>query len=141
MNEVKLFVAVKVCIINENNEVLLLRESGEYADGTHVAQYDIPGGRISPGEMLEDALIREVYEETGLTITDATLMDVYDTINEKRGEKWHIVRLLYAANYSGGEVVLSQDHDAYTWMKLREAVTSHEVIPGYTRVFEKMAQL
>jgi 8-oxo-dGTP diphosphatase len=139
MNEVKLFVAVKVCIVNDTNEVLLLRESGEYADGTHVAQYDIPGGRISPGEMLDDALTREVFEETGLAVTAERFIDVRDTMHEKRGETWHIVRLFYVARYQGGDVVLSQDHDNYKWVKIQDLESTADIIDELLPVLTKLS--
>ena len=63
----KLFLATKAFIIYEG-KVLILRESGSYQDGTNAGRYDLPGGRLNPGEKYDEALAREVLEETGLTI-------------------------------------------------------------------------
>lgn len=120
MSSSKLFVAVKACIVNDQEEVLLVRESSNYIDGTNTAKYDVVGGRIEPSEMLLDALKREVKEETGLIVEDQQLIDVHDTFNHKHDEIWHIVRLYYKVTCAEGEIVLSKDHDEYTWVSLRE---------------------
>ena len=65
MNEIKLFVAVKACIVNDQNQVLLVRESSAYTDGTNVSKFDLPGGRIECGEKVERTLEREFEEEVG----------------------------------------------------------------------------
>ena len=87
----KLFVSVKACIVNGRGEVLLLREAGSYKDGTRPGQYDVPGGRIHEFEMLQNALHREVFEETGLSVIGFTPFDAHDTFNTKGDETWHIV--------------------------------------------------
>jgi len=116
VRDIKLFVAVKACIINEEREVLLIRESSEYADGTNTTKYDVPGGRIEKDEKLSDALVREVMEETGLVVKTSELIDVHDTFNEKGNETWHIVRLFYSVVCEKGEIVLSKDHDQFVWV-------------------------
>ena len=49
--ESKLFVAMKAFVVHEGH-VLILRESSAYEDAGNVARYDVPGGRIKPGEHL-----------------------------------------------------------------------------------------
>ncbi|MDB5260457.1 MAG: 7,8-dihydro-8-oxoguanine triphosphatase [Candidatus Nomurabacteria bacterium] len=116
MNETKLFVAMKACIINEKNQILIVRESDSYKDGSQVGKWDVPGGRINPDETLEEALRREVKEETNLILKSYTLLDVHDTFANKHNEKWHIVRLFYITKCEEGIINLSKDHDAYDWV-------------------------
>ncbi len=62
-------------VVNENNEVLMLFRRGKW---------DLPKGKLDPGESLEACAIREVEEETGisnLAIT-ATLPITYHTYDE-----------------------------------------------------------
>lgn len=135
---IQLFVAVKAFILNERGEVLLLRETSSYTDGTNIGKYDIPGGRIDPEESLSDALAREVREETGLMFEQSELLDVHDTFNQKGDEVWHIVRLLYKVTSPRGEVVLSKDHDEYIWIPVEEAIERSEVIENYIPLLKKL---
>lgn len=54
---------VGVVVINENNELLVIKEKINRGVG-----YKIPGGHIDNGELISTAAIREVYEETGIEI-------------------------------------------------------------------------
>jgi ADP-ribose pyrophosphatase YjhB (NUDIX family) len=58
--------AVGAIIADERGRILLLRRSHEPAKG----KLGAPGGFVSPGEGAEQALIREVKEETNLEVTD-----------------------------------------------------------------------
>lgn len=138
MENIKLFVAVKACIVNEKKEILLLRESPDYKDGTNVSLYEIPGGRIDVSENLLDALSREVFEETGLKVVTSEAFEVQDTFNKKRDEVWHIVRIFYKVKCEEGEIVLSQDHDACEWVSLSEVKLRKDVIQNLLPIFEKL---
>lgn len=54
---------MKALILNEEGKILLLEKHPENKAGRH---WDIPGGRIQKNESFEEALKREVHEETGL---------------------------------------------------------------------------
>lgn len=59
-------VAVYAMIVNDKNEILLLRRANTgYRDG----YYDMPAGHLEDGETLREATIREVMEETGLSVS------------------------------------------------------------------------
>ncbi len=61
-------VAAKSLIINDQGQVLIVREASTYGDGTQIGRFGLPGGRIDLGESFEDGLRREAKEETGLDI-------------------------------------------------------------------------
>ena len=55
-------------VLHKDNKVLLLKRSSYMKK--HSGEWDLPGGHIMEGENLEDGLLREVWEETGLRIKD-----------------------------------------------------------------------
>lgn len=138
MENSKLFVAVKACIVNSNNEVLLLRESSDYQGGTNIEKYDIPGGRIDVSESLLNALTREVFEETGLYVRTSELLDAHDTFNTKGNEVWHIVRLFYRVVCDNGEIILSKDHDMFEWVLLSSIDKRMDIIGNLLPIFKKL---
>ncbi len=61
-------IATKAVIVKDD-KILILREAATYGDGTQRGRYHMPGGRVEIGEPFEDALRREIREETGLEVT------------------------------------------------------------------------
>lgn len=57
-------------IINDNKVLLNEFGNGEY--------FNIPGGGVEPGETIKDAVVREVFEETGLNVTVGDLVFVLE---------------------------------------------------------------
>ena len=62
--------AVGGLIINRNDEVLLVRRARDPGKN----QWGLPGGFVDRDETIEEALVREVLEETTLVVTDCSLM-------------------------------------------------------------------
>ena len=112
----KLFVATKA-FIEHDGKILCLRESGSYVDGSNQGKYDVPGGRIEPGEPLPEALAREVREETGLTIARAQPFYALEWQVNKGEDTWHVVATCWRVVPTDVSVIqLSDDHDHYAWV-------------------------
>ena len=111
------FVAVKA-FVECDGKILILRESERYNEGTRRGEWDIPGGRIATGENLEDALVREVREETGLNIASCTPFFADETTPRPvvNNEEWQIIRIFFACRADTSSVVLSNDHDKCAWI-------------------------
>lgn len=101
----------------ERTEVVTLTNMCMVYDGEKVLVQDkvgtgiwkgitFPGGHIERGESFTDAVIREVWEETGLTITKPILCGIKDWINED-GSRY--VVLLYKTDQYEGELSDSEE--------------------------------
>ena len=66
-------------LINSKNEVLMMQEAKKSCAG----QWYLPAGRMEPNETIEEAVKREVLEETGLNMKPNTLLSV-----ESAGGSW-----------------------------------------------------
>ena len=113
--EPKLFVAAKAFIVH-NNKILIVRESIKYTDGTQIGKYGEVGGRITPGEYFNDSLLREIKEETGLTVTIGKPFYVGEWRRTVRGEQWQIIGIFVECFSDSDQVILSDDHDHHIWI-------------------------
>ena len=103
------------------NKVLLLREAATYGDGTNRGRYHMPGGRIEPGEHWEEALKREVQEETGITDFDIeSPLFVGEWFPTIKGTPTHIVAMFHLCRTTTDRVILSTEHDNYVWVSAED---------------------
>ncbi|AKM84461.1 TPA: hypothetical protein DHW58_00815 [Patescibacteria group bacterium] len=130
----KIFVATKAFIVY-NGKVLILREVNTYQDGTNIGRFDVPGGRLQPGQRFDESLLREITEETGLTVKIGKPFFVNEWRPVVRGEQWQIVGTFFECETDSDQVVLSEDHDAFEWIEPKE-YRNYNLIPNLLSAFE-----
>jgi len=111
------YLAVSAAIFR-NGQVLIVRRARPPANGL----YTLPGGGVELGETLEEAVVREVREETGLTIAPIALAGYRQAIGRDdagRIER-HFVILPFAARWICGEIALNDELAEAHWLSPAE---------------------
>lgn len=117
MNEtIKLRVAAKALIINDEGRALILREAKTYKDGTNIGRYHLPGGRLEAGEAFYKGLAREVKEETGLEIIPVRPLHVGEWQPTIQGVPHQIIAMFMLCQAQATNTVLSDEHDEALWI-------------------------
>lgn len=89
-----------LCLLTDGNRLLLQNRVKKDWKG-----YTLPGGHVEPGESFVDAVLREMKEETGLTVHDPRLVGV----KQFPIENGRYVVLLFKAEKYEGELVSSEE--------------------------------
>jgi len=123
-------------VIVDQGRVLLVRRGNEPMKG----HWTLPGGLLELGEPLTGGVVREVREETGLTVEPVELVELLDRIH-REGERvrYHYVIADYLCRVTGGTLEAASDADAVRWVE-RAEWNSHSALkldPLTVRVIEK----
>jgi 8-oxo-dGTP diphosphatase len=105
-------------VIIENARVLLVKRAHSPLE----AQWSIPGGVLEVGEMVREAAIREVREETGLIVEAGDLLGVYDRVlrNAEQRVQYHYVLIDFLCRPAGGELQAADDATEVRWYTCEE---------------------
>jgi len=100
-----------MCMVCDGTKVLVENRIGHTWSGI-----TFPGGHIEPGESVVDSVIREVREETGLTVAHPRLCGVKDWMRDD-GSRYMV--LLFRADTFSGELRPSEEGEVF-WAELNE---------------------
>ena len=117
-------ITVDGAILKENNVLLIKRKNDPFK-----GKWALPGGFVEYGEKVEDAVIREVYEETGLKTKIKKIVGIYSDPN--RDPRGHIITIVYLLEILDGE--LKGNDDAveakfFNFQELPELSFDHDII-------------
>lgn len=112
MNRSVLTTITNMCMIYDDKGNVLVqdRDKKEYPGIT------FPGGHVEHGESLVESVIREVFEETGLSIENPEICGIKDWINDD-GSRYMV--LLYKTNKFSGELIPPEEGDVF-WTKFED---------------------
>lgn len=126
MDKPQKVILTNMCQISNGEYILVENKVGGSYTGV-----TFPGGHIEENESLTDAIIREVYEETGLTIKNPVMCGIYDWIQDD-GARYFV--FLYRASEFTGELH-SSDEGKVEWIKKTDFL-SQPLAHGMEAVFE-----
>lgn len=127
-------VGVGAVIVHEGR-ILLVQRGREPMKG----RWTIPGGLIEIGEALQDAVVRETREETGLEVEPVELVELLDRVHREDGRvRYHYVIADYLCRVTGGTLAAADDAADVRWVE-RAEWNSHSALvidPITVRVIE-----
>src|SRR6266496_3600839 len=102
-------------VVRDGDKVLLLRRPPEDFMG---GIYELPSGKVDPGEDLHTALLREVKEETGLDVAGVT--DYLGHFDYRSGSGKPSRQFTFAVEVTATTPVTLTEHDQHRWHPLAE---------------------
>lgn len=130
MSKTEKAIFTNMCMISDGSGNILVEERVKN-DWRGIA---FPGGHVEPGEAFTDSVVREVFEETGLTIEHPLLCGVKQFYTDE-GERY--VVFLYKTDSYSGELTSSAEGRVF-WIK-REDLCKYDLAIDFedlVRVFE-----
>lgn len=114
MDRTEMVTLTNMCMVYQDDRVLLQNKIGSGWNGI-----TFPGGHVEKEESFTDAVIREVYEETGLTIRSPKLCGVKDWT---QADGCRYVVLFYKTDQFTGELKSSAEGEVF-WASRDELMT------------------
>ena len=101
-------------LIFDGDSILLVERAGEPLKG----YWSLPGGLLETGELIEDAVRREVREETGLDVELLYRFDIFERImkDDQGRAEYHYVLVDYVCKVTGGEARAADDVSRVEWV-------------------------
>ncbi len=125
-------------VIVDDGRVLLIKRGHAPLKG----EWSLPGGAVELGESLEQALVREVREETGLEVVVGPVVEIFERIQRNAGNRveYHFVVVDYVCRPCGGHLAHASDADDACWVTIDELPT-FKVTAKATSVIHKALAL
>jgi 8-oxo-dGTP diphosphatase len=131
-------------VVIDGTKVLLVRRGNEPLKG----EWSLPGGAVELGETLQQGVVREVLEETGLVVVPAGIVEVLDRITQDEvlqdgatgRVRYHYVLVDFVCRVTGGALREGSDADEVRWVA-REELGEYHLAPITMRVIEKALEL
>jgi 8-oxo-dGTP diphosphatase len=126
-------------VVLDGDRVLLVRRGAAPSAG----RWSIPGGLVELGERLEDAVAREIEEESGLRVRVLGLCGVIDRVirtGETDAVRYHYVILDYVSTVEGGELRAGSDAAEARWVPVDE-LARYDITDGVADMVARAMRL
>jgi ADP-ribose pyrophosphatase YjhB (NUDIX family) len=121
-------------LIFDRDRILMVERGGEPLKGW----WSIPGGLVETGELLDDAICREVREETGLEVRPVRMLQLFERImrDPQGAAEYHYVLVDYICRVRGGALCAGDDVSRAEWVR-RPSLQQLKITEGTLAVIEK----
>jgi ADP-ribose pyrophosphatase YjhB (NUDIX family) len=130
-------------VVIHKGRALLIRRGSAPLKG----EWSIPGGLLEVGETLEQGVVRELAEETGLDVQVIELIEVFERIfpappnadgtpGDPSRPQYHFVILDYLCEIRGGTIAAASDALEFAWAR-EEDLAKYDVTVAVKRVMRK----
>jgi mutator protein MutT len=121
-------------LLFERGRILMVQRGKEPRKGW----WSLPGGALETGETLEQAVRREVREETGLEVEPAGVLEIFERIvRDAAGvPEYHYVLIDYVCRVTGGTLAPGDDACDVQWVSRRD-LPALTITEGTLAVIEK----
>jgi 8-oxo-dGTP diphosphatase len=121
-------------LIFHRDSILLVERARDPLKG----QWSLPGGLVEPGELLAQAVAREVREETGLAIKPLEIFEIFERIipDDANRPEYHYVLIDYLCKVVSGELRAADDVSQVRWVR-RRSLNDYHITEGTLAVIEK----
>jgi 8-oxo-dGTP diphosphatase len=105
-------------VVLDGDRVLLVKRAHEPLKG----HWSVPGGAVDVGELLQDAVAREVREETSLEVRVGPVVEVLERIRRDSDGRveFHYVLVDYLCTPVGGMLTAASDAEAARWVAMND---------------------
>ena len=129
MQREELCILTNMCMIYNDNQILVQdRKNPDWPGMT------FPGGHVEREESFVDSVIREVKEETGLSISDVRLCGLKQFMEEDETSIKRYIVFLYKTNHYSGNLTSSSEGDVFQIRK--DELSSYQLAEGFLETLE-----
>ncbi len=132
INAIKRFSIATKGLIFYNDRFLIVKRSKKCKDAP--STWEVPGGTMEIGETVEECLLREIYEEVGLSVHIKRYLYSWKI---PRNETHETVGLTFLCTSSNDAVELSHEHTSYAWI-LPSEIINYDFSEGVKKDFSKL---
>lgn len=130
-------------ISNSKGEIFICKKPKDR--GVYPGQWAIPGGGIDPGETAQQALRREIKEETGLNIKNINPVYFYELAVTKYhptspSSKQQLILLVFTAKAASTKVTLDTEHEIFAWVK-PDKLGQYDLNPATKKTLKQLGLL
>jgi len=124
-------------VIIQDGRILLEKRKNEPGKG----KWSIPGGLVELGESVEQTVVREVEEETGLEVEKPEHIDVVDNVVRDDNDeiRYHFVIIDYFVKLKGGTLKAASDAEELKWVALDD-VEKYDLTKTFREFFQRNRQ-